>query len=63
MNIQKHMEMIFICVLTIVGLGTAILENLPEAVAKTPLPIASFTATSAGMPVVVIRAPRASEHI
>ena len=63
MNLQKHMEFIFICVLTIIGLGTAVVENLPHAVAKTPVAIASNNAAPANMPVVVIRAPRPTERI
>jgi hypothetical protein len=61
MNIQKNMEFIFICVLTIIGLSTAALENLPKAVAKN-VTVASIAAP-ANMPVVVIRAPRALERI
>ena len=62
MNIQKNMEFIFICVLTIIGLGTAAMENLPKSVAKN-VTVASNTAVQSNMPVVVIRAPRALERI
>lgn len=61
MNVQKHMEAIFISVLTIIGLGTLTMENLPKAVAKAP--IASNIGTPTGMAVVVIRAPRAVGRI
>jgi DNA-directed RNA polymerase subunit H (RpoH/RPB5) len=61
MNIQKHMEAIFISVLAIIGLGTLTMENLPKEVARAP--IASNIGTPAGMAVVVIRAPRAAGRI
>jgi hypothetical protein len=58
MNLHKHMEAIFIGALTFIAVGTALLENLPEAEAKTVMPAASPIATPTHMAVVVIHAPR-----
>ena len=63
MNIQKHMEAIFISVLTIIGVGTLAVENLPKAVAKPSAPIARNIGTPTSMAVVVIHAPRAKDRI
>jgi hypothetical protein len=63
MNVQKHMELIFISVLAAIGLGTLVAENLPEDLAKTSLPVARNIGTPTSMAVVVIRAPGAKEHI
>jgi len=57
MNIQKHMEAIFISVLTIIGLGTLTAENLPKFFDKAPA-VAGTVASPTNMAVVVIRAPR-----
>ncbi|MGO4378006.1 hypothetical protein [Pseudoduganella sp. RAF53_2] len=59
MNIQKHMEAIFISVLTIIGLGTLATENLPKVFEKAPV-AASTMASPSNVAVVVIRAPRPS---
>lgn len=59
MSIQKNMEVIFVTALTAVGLGSYLLDNLPEAQAKTQLPIARNIATPTTMAVVIIKAPRA----
>lgn len=59
MNIQKNMEMVFVSALAVVGLGSYALDNLPEAVAKTPVPVERNIATPTSMAVVIIRAPRA----
>ena len=31
MNIQKHMEVIFVVVLAVIGVGTYLFDQLPEA--------------------------------
>ncbi|WP_395408158.1 hypothetical protein ACHMW6_16540 [Pseudoduganella sp. UC29_106] len=58
MNIQKHMELIFVSVLTILGVGTLAMENLPKAFAKAKPAVANDIGTPTNMAVVVIRAPR-----
>jgi hypothetical protein len=54
---------IFLTLLTVIGVGTLTLENLPKAVAQTSTPIANNIGTDTSMAVVVIRAPRAKERI
>jgi hypothetical protein len=58
MNLQKHMEAIFIGALTFIAVGTTLLENLPEAEARTAQAVDSPIATPTQMAVVVIHAPR-----
>jgi hypothetical protein len=58
-NIHKNMEVIFVALLAAVGLGSFLVDYLPEAQAKLPIPIAQNIATPASMAVVIIRAPDA----
>jgi hypothetical protein len=57
-NIQKHMEVIFVAILAAVGLVRFLLNDLPDAVAKPQPPVARNIATPTSMAVVIVRAPR-----
>lgn len=57
MNIQKHMEVIFLVVLAVIGVGTYLFDQLPEAQAKPHFPIANNIGTATNMAVVVVRPP------
>lgn len=60
MNIHKNMELIFVIALAAVGLGSYLLDYLPEAEAKPQAaPVARNIATPTSMAVVIIRAPHA----
>ena len=39
MNIQKHMEAIFITTLAVVGAGSIVIDRLPDARASTVRPV------------------------
>ena len=58
MNIHKHMELIFVVTLATLGLGSFLIDSLPEAQAKPAAPVARNIATPTTMAVVIIRAPR-----
>lgn len=59
MNIHKHMEAIFVGALAAVGLGSYLLDSLPEAQARpAPLPRERLVATPGNMAVVIVKAPR-----
>jgi len=58
MNIHKHMEAIFVIVLAVIGLGSYLVDELPEANAKTPAPVARDIGTPASMAVVIITGRR-----
>lgn len=55
MNIQKHMEAIFITTLAVVGAGSLIIDRLPDAAAKPVLPAAQAIGTPGHMAVVIVR--------
>jgi hypothetical protein len=58
-NIHKNMELIFVVMLAAVGLGSFLLDYLPDAEAKPVAPVARSIATPTSMAVVIIKAPRA----
>ncbi len=58
MNIHKHMELIFVATLATLGLGSFLIDYLPEAQAKPSTPLARNIATPTTMAVVIITAPR-----
>jgi len=58
MNVHKHMEAIFVIVLAVIGLGSYLIEQLPEAMAKTPAPVARNIGTPTSMAVVVVTGRR-----
>jgi hypothetical protein len=55
MNIQKHMEAIFITTLAVVGAGSLIIDRLPDAEARPALPAAHAIGTPGHMAVVIVR--------
>jgi hypothetical protein len=59
MNIHKHMEAIFVATLAVIGVGTLVIDSLPDAAARAAAPIAHNVATPGTMAVVIVRAPRA----
>jgi hypothetical protein len=59
MNIHKHMEAIFVATLAVIGVGTLVIDILPEAVARTAAPVAQSVATPGTMAVVIVRAHKA----
>lgn len=63
MNIQKNMELIFVSTLAAVGVGSYVLDNLPEAIAKPQVAVARNIATPTSMAVVIITAPKARSGI
>lgn len=58
MNMQKHMEAIFITTLAIVGAGSIVIDRLPDAQAKPALPVANPVGTPGHMAVVIVRGRR-----
>jgi len=58
MNIQKHMEAIFITTLAIVGAGSIVIDHLPDARANQPVPVADSIGTPGHMAVVIVRGQR-----
>lgn len=56
MNIHKNMEVIFVIALAAVGMGSVLLDFLPEAEAKPPVAVERNIATPTSMAVVVVRA-------
>jgi hypothetical protein len=55
MNIQKHMEAIFITTLAVVGAGSLIIDRLPDAQARPAAPVANNIGTPGHMAVVIVR--------
>jgi hypothetical protein len=58
MNIQKHMEAIFITTLAVVGAGSLIIDRLPDAEASTArpaVPVENNIGTPGHMAVVIVR--------
>jgi hypothetical protein len=58
-NVHKNMEVIFVVLLAALGLGSFLLDYLPDAQAKPQAPVARNIATPTSMAVVIIKAPRA----
>lgn len=58
MNIHKHMEAIFVIVLAAVGLGSYLIDQLPEANAQPPAPVAHNIGTPTSMAVVIVTGRR-----
>lgn len=58
MNIHKNMEVIFVVLLAALGLGSFLLDYLPDAKAKPQAPVARNIATPTSMAVVIIKGPR-----
>ncbi len=62
MNIHKHMELIFVVVLAVLGLGSLALDYLPEAQAKPPVVVVERSiATPTSMAIVVVKARRLAQ--
>jgi hypothetical protein len=66
MNVHKHMEAIFVVTLAAVGLGSYALDSVPDAEATTSAsasaPVMRAVVVPGAVPVVVVRAPKASRH-
>jgi hypothetical protein len=65
MNMNKHMEVIFITTLAVVGAGSFVADRLPEATASTAaaaLPAARNIGTPGHPAVVIVRAARPARH-
>ena len=65
MNIQKHMEAIFITTLAVVGAGSLIIDRLPDAQASTArpaVPVENNIGTPGHMAVVIVRARKLPHH-
>ena len=58
MNVNKHMEAIFIATLAIAGAGSFLADRLPEAKAGPAVPAARNIGTPGHPAVVIVRAPR-----
>ena len=58
MNIQKHMEAIFITTLAIVGAGSIVIDRLPDAQATPAVPVANNIGTPGHMAVIIVRGKR-----
>ena len=58
MNVQKHMEAIFITTLAIVGAGSIVIDRLPDAHARPAVPVANNVGTPGHMAVVIVRGKR-----
>ena len=61
MNINKHMEVIFITTLAVVGTGSFLTDRVPEAEAKpagSAIPVARNIGTPGHPAVVIVRASR-----
>ena len=61
MNINKHMEVIFITTLAVVGTGSFLADRLPDAEAspvKSAVPVARNIGTPGHPAVVIVRASR-----
>jgi hypothetical protein len=58
MNIQKHMDAIFITTLAIVGAGSLVIDRLPDAqasAARPAVPVENNIGTPGHMAVVIVR--------
>jgi hypothetical protein len=60
MKIHKHMEAVFVVTLAVIGVGTWVVDSLPEAEATASLPVARDIATPGTMAVVIVHAPRSA---
>jgi hypothetical protein len=63
MNIQKHMEAIFITTLAIVGAGSIVIDRLPDAQAKPAVPVANNIGTPGHMAVIIVRGKREAKRV
>ena len=57
MNIQQHMEAIFVTTLAVVGAGSLVVDRLPDAEASTArpaVPVANHLGTPGHMAVVIV---------
>ena len=59
MNINKHMEVIFVTTLAVVGTGSFLADRLPEAKAGPAAPAARNIGAPGHPAVVIVRAQRA----
>jgi hypothetical protein len=62
MNIQKHMEAIFITTLAIVGAGSIVIDRLPDARATPAVPVANHIGTPGHMAVIIVRGKREAKR-
>jgi hypothetical protein len=62
MNVHKHMEAIFVVALATVGLGTMVIDGMPEAGASSRTPVMRAVAAQGAAPVAVVCAPRATRR-
>lgn len=62
MNIQKHMEAIFITTLAIVGAGSIVIDRLPDAQATPAVPVANNIGTPGHMAVIIVRGKREAKR-
>jgi hypothetical protein len=64
MNISKHMEVIFVTTLAVVGAGSFLADRLPEARAQAgqAVPVARNIGTPGHPAVVIVRAARAARR-
>ena len=63
MNIQKHMEAIFITTLAVVGAASLVIDRLPDAQARpaaAPLPVENNVGTPGHMAVIIVHGHRPS---
>jgi hypothetical protein len=63
MNIQKHMEAIFITTLAVVGAGSFVIDRLPDAQARpaaASLPVENNIGTPGHMAVIIVHGHRPS---
>lgn len=58
MNIQKHMEAIFITALAIAGAGSIVIDRLPDARATPAVQVANSIGTPGHMAVIIVRGKR-----
>ena len=60
MNIQKHMEAIFIATLAIAGAGagSTVIDRLPDARATPAVPVANSIGMPGHMAVIIVRGKR-----
>lgn len=61
MNIQKHMEAIFVTTLAVVGAGSVVIDRLPDAQAtpvRATLPVENLVGTPGHMAVIVVHGHR-----
>jgi hypothetical protein len=67
MNVHKHMEAIFVVALATVGLGTMVIDGMPEATAGAHAPVIRDVAAAPGKaqgaaPVAMLCAPKTARR-